>query len=127
MAKKKKTTKGYKKTAKKQARKGTTKTGAPTAKKRRSSGAGARPAMRLAEDVIPDVLGSVKASAIVTGCADVTDTTKKLGDIGLDLLIFQNCVKRGIQSAGFKPTAIPASASNTLDDVINAIAQSERT
>jgi hypothetical protein len=126
---KKKTTQGRKKSTKKQtkqARKGAKKKVHAVAKKRGSIAAGARPRALMATAVIPDLLGFVKATSIVTGCAGVTDTTKKLGDTGIDLLIFQTCVKNGIVSAGFKPTGIPASAGNTLDDVVNEIAQSQR-
>jgi hypothetical protein len=70
----------------------------------------------------PDLLGPQKAYTIVTGCAGVTDLNTKLGDIpGLDLKIFQTCVRQGIVSAGYKPGVIPASPSNTLWDVVTAI------
>jgi hypothetical protein len=71
---------------------------------------------------IPDLLGPGRAYTIVTGCAGEQDPNTKLGDIpGLDLLAFQRCVQKGVISAGYKPGPIPASASNTLDDVITAI------
>lgn len=71
---------------------------------------------------IPDVLGPARAYTIVTGCAGEQDPNTKLGDIpGLDLLGFQRCVQKGVISAGYKPGPIPASANNTIDDVITAI------
>jgi hypothetical protein len=70
----------------------------------------------------PDLLGPQKAYTIVTGCAGVTDLTTKLGDIpGLDLQIFQTCVRQGIISDGYTPGTIPASPSNTLWDVVTAV------
>lgn len=72
------------------------------------------------------LLGFENASAIVSSCAGNNDGNTALGDIpALDLRVFQNCVQRGIISAHFQPPqAIPASPSNTLDDVIKAIAGS---
>lgn len=71
---------------------------------------------------IPDLLGPVAATNIVTGCAGEQDPNTKLGDIpGLDLLGFQRCVQKGVLAKGYQPDGIPATASTTLDDVISAI------
>lgn len=71
---------------------------------------------------VPNLLGPTRAYTIVTGCAGELDPNTKLSDIpGLDLLVFQRCVQKGVISAGYKPGSIPASPSNTLDDVITSI------
>jgi hypothetical protein len=74
----------------------------------------------------PDVLGPIQATSIVTGCAGgEQDTSKKLSEIpGLNTVIFQGCVKKGVLNAGFQPGGIPASPDTTLDQVIAAIENS---
>ena len=74
----------------------------------------------------PDVLGPIQATSIVTGCANgEQDTSKKLSEIpGLNTVIFQACVKKGVLNAGYQPGGIPASPDTTLDQVIMAIENS---
>lgn len=73
-----------------------------------------------------DVLGPESATSIVTECAfGQQDTSKKLSDIlGLNTVIFQSCVRKGVTDAGYRPGNIPASPDTTLDDVIDAIQDS---
>ena len=67
-------------------------------------------------------LGPQKAFAIVTGCANETDLTKKVGDIpALNPLIFISCVQDGVTAAGCTPGNIPGSSDTTLWDVVQAI------
>jgi uncharacterized membrane-anchored protein YhcB (DUF1043 family) len=71
---------------------------------------------------VPDVLGPQRAYDIVTGCAGETDLSKKLSEIpALIPAIFQTCVQEGVTDAGYVPGNVPAAASTTLWEVVQAI------
>ena len=69
-----------------------------------------------------DILGEARASIIVSNCAHSTAWLATLADLGLNPLIFRNCVSAGVSNAGYRPPSnIPASPDTRLIDVIAAI------
>jgi hypothetical protein len=69
-----------------------------------------------------DVLGAVEAMQIVSGCAQSDAWTATLSELGLEPLIFRNCVADGVDNAGYvPPDNIPASPDTRLIDVVAAI------
>jgi hypothetical protein len=67
------------------------------------------------------VLGTDRAEAIVSGCAHSTSWLSTLGELGLNPLIFRDCVSEGVDEAGFVPPPLSPSPSTRLIDVIAAI------
>lgn len=72
-------------------------------------------------DGTDDVLGGAGARAIVSGCAGSTSWLSTLGDFGLNPLIFRECVRSGVDEAGYVPPPIPATPATRLIDVVTAI------
>lgn len=69
-----------------------------------------------------DVLGGARARLIVSFCAHSTAWTATIAELGLNPLIFRNCVAAGVNNAGYvPPTNIPASPDTRLIDVVAAI------
>lgn len=68
-----------------------------------------------------DVLGAARARLIVSSCAQSTAWGATLGELGLNPLIFRNCVANGVDQAGYVPPPIPATPSTRLIDVVVAI------
>jgi hypothetical protein len=77
------------------------------------------PLTTIAADV--DVLGATRARLIVSSCAQSTAWTATLAELGLNPLIFRNCVANGVDNAGFVPPPIPATPNTRLVDVVIAI------
>jgi hypothetical protein len=73
-----------------------------------------------------DVLGAVRARIIVSHCAASTAWLATLGDLGLNPLIFRNCVAEGVDQAGFQAPDIPATLDTRLIDVVAAIQEAPR-
>lgn len=69
-----------------------------------------------------DVLGGGRARIIVSNCAHSTSWGSTLSELGLNPLIFRNCVAAGVNAAGYvPPDDIPSSGDTKLIDVVAAI------
>lgn len=68
-----------------------------------------------------DVLGATRARLIVSGCAQSTAWGATLAELGLNPLIFRNCVAAGVDAAGYVPPPIPATSNTRLIQVVAAI------
>jgi hypothetical protein len=68
-----------------------------------------------------DVLGAARARLIVSACAQSTAWGATLGELGLDPLIFRDCVSERVDQAGYVPPPIPATSATRLIDVVAAI------
>jgi hypothetical protein len=69
-----------------------------------------------------DVLGGARARIIVSSCTHSTAFLATLADLGLNPLIFRNCVALGVNNAGFVPPSnIPATPDTRLIDVVATI------
>jgi hypothetical protein len=68
-----------------------------------------------------DVLGAARARLIVSQCAQSTAWGATLGELGLNPLIFRNCVASGVDQAGYQPPNVPAGLDTRLVDVVIAI------
>lgn len=69
-----------------------------------------------------DVLGGARARIIVSNCAHSTSWGSTLDELGLNPLIFRNCVAAGVSAAGYvPPDDIPSTGDTKLIDVVAAI------
>jgi hypothetical protein len=68
-----------------------------------------------------DVLGSARAEAIVSACAHSTAWGSTLSELGLNPLIFRNCVAERVKTTGYVAPDIPAMGDTRLIDVVAAI------
>ena len=69
-----------------------------------------------------DVLGGARARIIVSNCAHSTSWGSTLAELGLNTLIFRNCVAGGIDAAGYvSPDDIPSNPDTKLIEVVAAI------
>ena len=68
-----------------------------------------------------DVLGAARARLIVSQCAQSTAWGSTVGELGLNPLLFRNCVASGVDQAGFQPPNFPVGTDTRLIDVVIAI------
>lgn len=114
--------KAAKKTKKKSSKKSSKKAVKKAAKKTKKRASKKTPVVRRVQTVAEvDVLGTARARAIVSNCAQSTAWQATLAELGLNPLIFRNCVASGVDNAGFVPPNVPATPDTRLIDVVAAI------
>jgi hypothetical protein len=68
-----------------------------------------------------DVLGGARARVIVSNCAHSTAWSATLSDLGLNPLIFRNCVVKGVDDAGYVAPDLVVGPDTKLLEVVAAI------
>lgn len=68
-----------------------------------------------------DVLGGARARLIVSNCAHSTAWGSTISELGLNPLIFRNCVAAGVDAAGYVAPDLPVTGDTKLIDVVAAI------
>jgi len=68
-----------------------------------------------------DVLGGARARLIVSNCAHSTAWDSTISQLGLNPLIFRNCVEAGVDGAGYVAPDLPVTGDTKLIDVVAAI------
>lgn len=73
-----------------------------------------------------DVLGAARARLIVSSCAQSTAWGATLAELGLNPLIFRNCVATRVDDAGYVPPPLFPTPGTRLIEVVAAIQGSPR-